>query len=200
MWYIQNEVVSGKWGSTDRFGVSRILRMKVQTKATEPLHEKGMNFGPRVAFDKGMCTGPDCSNDWDNYGYNVGCNKLGDWPFPQFDTHYPKGIWYSLPGKCNSRVFSARSPQCEAQEPGGRCAGGPTGAGNCTYSYEDAGQITLQELYASVKKNWREFWSEPDNEANNLKKIEAARSLFRSKYGPDLPEPSCDFDRTAFGS
>ena len=26
-------------------------------------------------------------------GYNVGCNKLGNWPFPTYDTHFEGGIW-----------------------------------------------------------------------------------------------------------
>ena len=43
-----------------------------------------MNFGIRVAFDSGKCTGPDCNMDWRNYGYNVGCNNLGQWPFPMY--------------------------------------------------------------------------------------------------------------------
>ena len=33
-----------------------------------PLLEKGMNFGIRVAFDSGKCTGPDCDMDWHDYG------------------------------------------------------------------------------------------------------------------------------------
>ena len=33
-----------------------------------PLLDKGMNFGIRVAFDSGKCTGPDCDMDWHDYG------------------------------------------------------------------------------------------------------------------------------------
>ena len=130
-WYIQNEVVSGAYGSGNKFGIERIRRFKaggggggfwslvvevvgfrglgrfayffsfgeVSMKATQPLmlglqglpkekqqcplpvrpqlewirrilghlHPRinaGMNFGVRVAFDFGNCTGPSCIWDW----------------------------------------------------------------------------------------------------------------------------------------
>lgn len=68
-----------------------------------------MNFGIRVAFDSGKCTGPDCDMDWQDYGYNVGCNNLGEWPFPTYDTHFDGGIWYSLPGACPSLSYLEKS-------------------------------------------------------------------------------------------
>lgn len=78
MWYIQNEVVSGAYGSGNKFGIERIRRFKVSMKATQPLINAGMNFGVRVAFDFGNCTGPSCIWDWKHYGYNIGCNNLGE--------------------------------------------------------------------------------------------------------------------------
>merc|ERR1712194_494987 len=82
MWYLQHEVVSGAYGPGNKFGISRILRYTVKTKATQPLIAKSINFGVRVAFDSGNCTGPRCEFSWSHYGYNVGCNYLGDYPYP----------------------------------------------------------------------------------------------------------------------
>jgi len=76
-----------------------------------------MNFGVRVAFDSGKCTGPRCDYDWSKYGYNVGCNNLGDYPFPKYDTHFKGGIWYSLPGVCPSMSYMDGDAQCAEQEP-----------------------------------------------------------------------------------
>mmetsp|Transcript_81969 Transcript_81969/g.211218 ORF Transcript_81969/g.211218 Transcript_81969/m.211218 type:complete len:448 (-) Transcript_81969:386-1729(-) len=198
MWYLQNEVVSGVYGSTDKFGISRILRLKVQVKATQPLLEKGMNFGVRVAFDSGKCTGPDCEMDFSNYGYNVGCNNLGDWPFPEYETYYPGGIWYSLPGVCPSASYLNKTLECIKAEPGGRCAGTPTGAGDCTWSYEEAGQITLEELYASAGvASEPEFWADRYNPVANSRKVKIAQDLFAAKYGEDPPTPPCDFNFAA---
>ena len=42
--------------------------MALMAPRLRPLIEKGMNFGIRVAFDSGKCTGPDCAMDWHDYG------------------------------------------------------------------------------------------------------------------------------------
>ena len=39
--------------------------------------------------------------------YFVGCNNLGSFPFPDYDTHYPEAKWYALPGPCESKSFEA---------------------------------------------------------------------------------------------
>lgn len=201
MWYLQHEVVSGAYGFGNKFGITRILRMKVLTKAPQPLVDKGMNFGVRVAFDSANCTGPSCDFSWHNYGYNVGCNDLGDYPYPDFNTHYAGGIWYSLPGRCPSMPFWAKSDDCKTQEPGGLCTGIPTGTGTCTWSYEIAGEISLEDLYASaapgensIESRQKDFWANPEDDAANERKVKAAQALFESKYGADLPSPPCDFD------
>lgn len=196
MWYLQNEVVSGAYGPGIKFGITRLRRVKISTKATQPLLNKGMNFGVRVAFDFGNCTGPDCSFSWSNYGYNVGCNKLGEFPFPQFDTHYPNPIWYSFPGSCPSHTYSDKSPDCKQQEPGGRCVGLPTGSGTCTYSYEEAGYIPLNDLYANTTPE--DFWSNPEDDDSNLRRLQVAQELFEKKFGSDLPTPVCDFSYGKF--
>lgn len=193
MWYLQNEVLSGVYGPGPKFGITRILRIRVQVRATQPLLDKGMNFGIRVAFDSGKCTGPDCAMDWHDYGYNVGCNKLGDWPFPTYDTHFEGGIWYSLPGSCPSLSYLHKSDDsaCKMNEPGGKCSGVPTGAGDCTWNYENAGELQLTELYRETRE--RSFWAGNSN-AENRRKVQVAKELFAAKYGPDPPVPPCDFD------
>jgi len=196
MWYIQNEVVSGAYGPGNKFGITRILRLKVQVRATQPLLDAGMSFGVRVAFDSGKCTGPKCDYDWSKYGYNVGCNNLGDYPFPTYDTHFKGGIWYSLPGACPSRSYMDGDAQCAEQEPGGKCPGKPTGAGDCTWNYEPAGQIMLSELYANSSK--QDFWDKPNDDAANLRKVKTAQALFEAKYGKDPPVPPCDFQYEKF--
>jgi len=198
MWYIQNEVVSGAYGTTNKFGISRIMRLKVLMRATQPLVDKDMNFGVRVAFDSGKCTGPKCDMDWSKYGYNVGCNNLGDFPFPKYDTHYEGGIWYSLPGECPSESYLDEDDQCNAREPGGKCSGIPTGDGDCTWNYEHAGEIYLTDLYSNSSKS--EFWSGANDAAANQQKVKVARDLFEAKYGQDPPAPSCDFNYDKFYS
>lgn len=44
---------------------------QVQTKAPQTLINIGMNFGVRVAFDYGNCTGPDCKFDWEPLGLEM---------------------------------------------------------------------------------------------------------------------------------
>jgi len=196
MWYLQNEVVSGVYGPGMKFGITRIIRFKVTMKATQPLLDKNMNFGVRVAFDSAQCTGPACAYDWQTYGYNVGCNKLGDWPFPQYDTHYNDGIWYSLPGKCPSKTYMSIDSSCGDDEPGGICSGTPTGRYDCTWNYELAGEIALDDLYEGT--DLASFWKDADDDKANEAKVAKARSLFEAKYGEDPPVPPCDFKRTAF--
>eukprot|EP00415_Alexandrium_ostenfeldii_P001244 UN1244 len=198
MWYLQNEIVSGDYGYDDRFGISRIIRFKIHMKATQPLVDKGMNFGVRVAFDFGLCTGPTCSYDWNAYGYNVGCNNLGEYPYPKFDTHYPGAIWYSLPGACPSRPFFTGDKACQTSEPGGLCKDGemPTGAGDCTWTYEVDGDIDITDLYRRTTK--KDFWENKWWEGANEKRVEAARQLFAEKFGPEIPAPTCDFSLDKF--
>ncbi|CAK8987040.1 Hypothetical protein SCF082_LOCUS806 [Durusdinium trenchii] len=196
MWYLQNEVLSGVYGPGAKFGITRIMRFRVQVRATQPLLDKGMNFGIRVAFDSGKCTGPDCDMDWQDYGYNVGCNNLGEWPFPTYDTHFDGGIWYSLPGACPSLSYLEKSGDkaCERVQPGGKCFGIPTGTGDCTWNYENAGELRLTEPGWELYTDQEAFWSGNSRETN-ARKVAVARRLFAEKYGPDPPVPPCDFNK-----
>jgi len=212
MWYLQNEIISGAWGKANsasglRFGITRILRYKVTMRATQPLLDAGMHFGLRVAFDSGQCTNPGCKYDWWKYGYNIGCNKLGDYPFPEFETYYPGGVWYSLPGQCPMKRYNEHTPACEEQEPGGYCPEGsggmPSGQGNCTYVYENAGELRLEELYQFAGMNQEKFWEHRHHIHRNKWKVDTARRAFEHKFPSspkeeDLHEPPCDFSRSRF--
>eukprot|EP00913_Durusdinium_trenchii_P022270 g20924.t1 len=105
-----------------------------------------MNFGVRFAYDSAQCDGPwSCDLNYDRFGYFVGCNNLGSFPFPTYDIHYPGAKWYALPGPCSSKTYQEsdrsrprpdKDAKCIKEQPGGRCDGTPTGQGNCTYSIE----------------------------------------------------------------
>jgi len=146
MWYLHNEVVRYV---PRRFDIDRIVRFKVQYRAPTPLHDKGMNFGVRYAFDSGKCTGPgDCTKELGQYGNFVGCNLVYDYPTPQFAdaTYYGNPTWYSFPGDCSMEDYHHQNAMCKMYHPGGACKGTPTGAGDCTYSYEPAGFVMLDDV------------------------------------------------------
>lgn len=191
LWYLHHEVVIQ---APRKFDIVKILRFKVQMKATEPLVRKNMNFGARFAFDEGENTGPFacgrtetstgpnpsfCNGqfseefvknftanytapyEWSQYGYFVGCNNLGEYPFPMFPVNYTGAVWYSLPGTCPSKKWNQKSKGdlCMMTDPGGFCPGvTPTGAGDCTWNYELAGEITIDEL-VGIKANSEPFQS-----------------------------------------
>jgi len=223
MFYLHNEIV---WHVPRRFNKTRLQKFKVTTRATQPLIDKKMNFGTRVAFDRGMCTGPfDCDKEWNIYGYYVGCNKAGSFPTAQWGKtcRYPGAVWYSFPGSCPSAEFNSHTNECILTEPGGHCPPGvePTGAGDCTYQYELVGEISLDELdgigsYTSfIAKGGREynkwldrglqnnFWNKKYDEKACKARIKAAEALFKTKYpdvelDEDLPAPECDFNYWRF--
>merc|ERR1712113_400305 len=105
-------------------------------------------------------------------------------------------------GKCPSMTYQTETSECKRQQPGGLCAGTPTGTGNCTWSYTDnAEHITLNELYEFAgNKTQAEFWSDPNDEGANTAKVNSASALFSQKYGNELTDPVCDFDYGKFYS
>lgn len=232
LWYMHNEIVyhpklqrSGSYFST---GKTRIERFKVQTRATQPLLDAGMNFGVVSAFDWGKCTGPyNCKKTFETFGYNVGCETWqagapSAFPHNQWVNQnvYPGAMWYSLPGPCPSKKLDAKDRACMAAEPGGACEGDgpPTGTGNCTYTYEKAGEISINELegikdpqtfirlggfeYSPTTDRgfYTSFWNNKGSAAACQKRIDAVKILFRQKYPdqPDLPDPICDFNQFKF--
>lgn len=225
MWYVHNEVVSCAYGDCEyvrRFGINRIVRYKVQTRAPQPLYDAGMNFGIRYAYDHGQCTGPwKCETQFEKYGYFVGCNNLSSgFPFPDWPVYY-SGAWYSLPGPCSARKWEEQSVLCQIDQPGGYCQGAPTGTGTCTYSIVEAGQITIDELenidsYRAFKEDGGQeynktldegvnmtFWNNINDTAKNAERVHKADLLFKQKYpsmasDEEMPAPECDFDKPLF--
>lgn len=174
LWYLQHEVVTE---TPPKFGIKRILRYKVQTKAPASLLAAGMDFGVRYAYDSQKCTGPgDCTSMYAKYGYFVGCNKFESmYPYPDVETSYPGGVWYSLPGE-------------------GACEGPPTGADDCTYSYSwPPEEIALDVLDGG---NSEGFWAEPGDADGSAQRVRTAADLFKALYpdAEDLADPECNFD------
>ena len=74
----------------------------------------------------------------------------GHFPFPNYKIYYPGAVWYSLPGPCPSENYTQWTDWCKEREPGGYCNQTPTGAGNCTWTYEDAGEITIDSWQKNI--------------------------------------------------
>jgi len=175
MWYLQHEVVIQ---DPPKFGINRLLRYKVEVRAPVALQKKGLSFGVRFAYDSQNCTGPgNCTKEYGRYGNFVGCNNFDSlYPYPDVQSYYPNGTWYSLPG-------------------GGACnEGPPTGTSSCTYSYSwPPEELTLEELQGKAGAG---FWADAEDPQANMMKVMVAAALFAVKYpeSPDLPTPACDFD------
>lgn len=214
MWYLGNEIVPDN--CMHRFDITRILRLKLTYRPTPEIIAKGAHFGVRYAFDSGQCTGPEaCKKTWDQYGYVVGCNKFEQkYPYPDFETFYSDGIWYSLPGKCSEFKYHDKLAGCEKEDPGGVCAN-PDGTRHCTWSIERAGEISLDELvgikgshadwcnrgcyeYKRGPKRGRctSFWNNKWTRRENARRVKAALDLFAKKYpnSEKLQPATCDFN------
>mmetsp|Transcript_22019 Transcript_22019/g.45022 ORF Transcript_22019/g.45022 Transcript_22019/m.45022 type:complete len:390 (+) Transcript_22019:91-1260(+) len=199
MWYLTNEVVTKYTKGTRcprKFDISKIMRFKMRTKATPELFKQNMDFGARFAYDFGKCTGrcysdnkctstEDCRTQYSKYGFVVGCNTFSSKSvFPEYDTSAPDGIWYSFPLE-------------------GRCSH-PTGAHNCTWSYEEAGTISLQDLEERVEGDGNccygrcsGFWDSIFEKAKTKWRVQIALDVFAKKYPfsamERLAPATCDF-------
>jgi len=231
LWYMHNEIVwhphlqrSGTYFSTSK---TRIEKFRVMVRATQSLYDLGMNFAVVNAFDSTKCTGPYHCKNFAEYGYAVGCETWekgsgSDFPHGQWDNtnKYPSATWYSLPGPCSSRGLDEKTRECVISEPGGSCVMGgiPTGAGDCTYTYEKVGEIPISELegitdeeqfktmggleYDKTKDKGylNDFWNDKFSEDACRTRVEKAEELFKTKF-PDLehlPDPVCNFNKWKF--
>lgn len=221
MWYIHNEVVecTPRGTCTRKFGISRILRYRLVMRNPDSVFaERAGQFGRFVMFDKAKCTsgGPDgesgCEGWWEKYGYFVGCSIPAS-KTPGDNPYGPNSAWYSLPGPCPEKDFTAKSPTCMKQQPGGECEN-PDGSNTCTWSAEPAGEVTIDELEglkvpyhqwcleggceydrATDKGVRTDFWDGFHDLRKNFNRTMALRRLFAKKYPDmpeDLPEPVCD--------
>jgi len=186
-----------------------------------------MNFGVMNAFDITRCTGPfECSN-FETYGYTVGCENWirgspANFPHQEFDetNKYPNAMWYSLPGPCPLAGLNDKSEACKASQPGGQCPPGvvPTGTGDCTYSLEPAGEVTIDELEGIdgykefIAAGGREydpdadqgthlnFWDGKLDDVLCKNRVQALLKMFDKKYpnDPTIEPPECDFNKYMF--
>jgi len=253
LWYLHNECIftctgegflakAGKLGDR-KFGIDRIRRFKLTMKATAPLKAKtGRDFSVLKSFDAGENTGPHRNAngkfgvgtgkmsipEYSEFGFPVGCGYIGRFPHEDWQSglRYPEAIWYSLTGPCPTMNFKEESKECDDSLPGGLCDH-VTGQGNCTYSYEDAGYIMIDELVGITPKwaNREEFCKQCKTEGNrggpggcglnfwgenimdvasNARQVKMAVALFEGRY-PNMPKdqalrpPRCDFDQTKYG-
>jgi hypothetical protein len=221
MYYLHNEILGA---APRKYNITRILRYKVNIKPTHEVFEfTNTQFGPFVAFDNGMCTSPDCKGTFAKYGYNVGCQLLdtsvSSYMSPFQTKRHCKpgescpGVWFSLPGQCPTKDLMDKTKQCVNEEMGGACAS-VTGEKICTYHYEHAGEIRMDELSGlDDSTSWwlhgkveyikhldkgigTDFWDGKLNVSQSTKRQKKVQELFLKKY-PDLPEtygqPPCDF-------
>eukprot|EP00930_Biecheleria_cincta_P074970 TRINITY_DN6216_c0_g1_i2.p1 TRINITY_DN6216_c0_g1~~TRINITY_DN6216_c0_g1_i2.p1 ORF type:complete len:639 (+),score=103.57 TRINITY_DN6216_c0_g1_i2:29-1945(+) len=239
LWYLHNEIVfTSRWfhnttaelRSGSKFSVpkTRIERFKVSTRAPKRLYERGMDFGVLHEFDSGRCTGPgkpgethpppetQCEDDYDRYGYTVGCeswkpNAASNHPHAMWNSinHYPGALWYSLPGSCPQQVWKDKTASCKQKHPGGACGNMEellADSSSCTYFYEKVGELSIDELEGLKEGGFHEFvdsggveydrgtdrgthmsfWDFKNESYFCQKRIDHANSLFASKY-PHLP-------------
>merc|ERR1719296_282946 len=94
----------------------------------------------------------------------------------------------------------------------------PTGEGNCTYTFEKVGEISIDELEgitdpaAFIASGGQEydrhadkgignhFWDRKSDVTANKWREERFLQLFKEKHPnlPELNEPKCDFDKYKF--
>lgn len=228
MWYLHNEIVPSA-GHHRKFNITRLLRFKLTVKTTWAFYNvHRRQFGGFAAFDSGLCTVPDCDRVWKHFGFIVGCQfvNVGLAGYVSSGMTRVDGnckepfcnspVWYSLPGPCPSERLGAKTSSCMEQMPGGLCEKA-TGERNCTYSVEEAGAISLDELVgiedypAFFEAGNREyvltidggvgnsFWNGKRDLRKCRNRIAQVKTLFRQKYPhlpacDDLPPPPCDFD------
>eukprot|EP00438_Fugacium_kawagutii_P018452 Skav204781 [mRNA] locus=scaffold763:164870:172611:+ [translate_table: standard] len=213
LWYLHNEVVER---TPRKFGITNLGRKFhcCEHHIGNPAIELERGF----AFDKGQATGPfECGRD--KYGPKL-CQgeRMGsrNFPFPNYKIYYPNAVWWSLPGPCPSKNYTQWTDWCKEREPGGYCNQTPTGQGNCTWTYEDAGEITIDSWLICIStclsiclsrgpdrgKGWTWWDSKRDRPRHRAGSgaSEWLRNGQRMRFcvQSELPEPKCDFKQRKF--
>mmetsp|Transcript_116525 Transcript_116525/g.370631 ORF Transcript_116525/g.370631 Transcript_116525/m.370631 type:complete len:499 (-) Transcript_116525:329-1825(-) len=185
LWYLHNEVVVATPRKYKIDRVKRFMVTVKNTWEFWNAHKR--QFSAFVAYDAGGCTTPVCKDIYHQYGFVVGCQvqplsvakymgrEQTNWQCRAGEDNCKAPIWYSLPGACPAKgipngainpnsvdldVDQYKSPECTKRMPGGLCKAGvtePTGAPDCTYTYEDAGEIFLDELVGL--QDYNQFWN-----------------------------------------
>lgn len=221
LWYLHHEVVME---CPRKFGIEKIRRMKVTMQNTCDLYnDTKTQFGPYSAFDTGKCGVKGCDLVYQKYGSVVGCQHI---PFntglfaaycEQPNCGYAH--WYSFPGPCTKQDAFTKTDECIAQDPGGLC-NEVNGERDCTYKFENAGEVYLDELYKTVNQwyPWSEFckseleynnktdygigvtwWNEIYSSGKCRERYNNITALFKKKYPKmpeSYPEPRCDYYET----
>eukprot|EP00928_Gymnodinium_smaydae_P020265 TRINITY_DN17837_c0_g1_i1.p1 TRINITY_DN17837_c0_g1~~TRINITY_DN17837_c0_g1_i1.p1 ORF type:complete len:710 (-),score=60.46 TRINITY_DN17837_c0_g1_i1:90-2219(-) len=191
MWYLHNEVVTS---CPRKNQITRVLRYRLTMMNTESLYTPAPHaqFGPYHGFKAGVCAASTCGEDVAKFGYTVGCQVLPD----DIASYRPSPVWYSLP----------KEGFCED----------PTGAANCTWHWEPAGEVRIDDLsgiedYAlfceEANKEYSPdtdhgvgtmFWDSKADPERCADRLHTLARLFQMKYPgfrsfPD--EPRCDWWR-----
>jgi hypothetical protein len=198
LWYLHNEVVVE---APRMYRIDRIKRWKITMRTTQEywnVHHR--SFGPFIAFNGGGCEG-DCGSPSDlapdtsfqQYGFLVGCQQAAasqsgyrarvqtrdcNAEGEGSDCQSNAPIWYSLPGECPTRPeddtdsSEGKDSACRAAMPGGRCDQDPTGAPDCTYRMEDAGEIFLNELAGFEDQEAYDTWWQNNTGHENWNNVE----------------------------
>ncbi|CAK0828013.1 unnamed protein product [Prorocentrum cordatum] len=201
LWYLHNEVIVAR---PRKYKIDRIKRYKVTVKNTwEFWNAHKRQFSAFVAYDAARCSTPVCKDIYNQYGFIVGCQTQDlnvaaylapnqtSWNCEKGSDECRPPVWYSLPGPCpaqgmdNGRidpnkvgldVSAFKSKECIKKMPGGRCDKA-SGAPDCTYSYEEAGEIMLDEL-AGID-DYDNFW--------NYSYVNCLRDKSQHKLSEDEP-------------
>eukprot|EP00932_Pfiesteria_piscicida_P016030 SRR837773.2974.p1 GENE.SRR837773.2974~~SRR837773.2974.p1 ORF type:complete len:506 (-),score=195.67 SRR837773.2974:13-1494(-) len=188
-WYLHNEVIVATPRKYKIDRIKRFKVTVKNTWEFWNVHKR--QFGAFVAYDAGGCTTPICKDIYHQYGFIVGCQVqplsvagyLGrhqtNWQCRAGEDKCRAPIWYALPGPCPAKgmpngdidpnsddldVNKYKSADCIKRMPGGLCPKGtvePTGAPDCTYTYEEAGEIFLDELVGLTPQyqDYNDFWN-----------------------------------------
>jgi len=117
----------------------------------------GYIVGCQILGNSDQCNFPGCPKDANAAGCTPGKKDEAGMP-------YPGALWFSVPGYCPERKLSKKkeglgprggNQYCARRAPGGYCKT-PTGTRDCTFTYEDAGEISLNEL-SGVEPKYPDF-------------------------------------------
>jgi len=197
LWYIHNEVVTSTPRKYHIDRIKRFRISVRNTREFWNVHRRqfgpflAFDAAKCTTVSEGRSTCEECYNQ---YGFIVGCQPkdlqiCGGYLSPsQTVTNCRPGadecrapLWFALPGPCptmgmtnlqidanmaSQDVNLYKSQDCKLRNPGGRCTE-PTGAPDCTFSVQPAGEIYLDELANISDYNY--FWNSSFTECGDLR-------------------------------